>query len=151
MNKQAVVASAAPAHHWELELEMAAETVFDFLADGGHDPLWQPGVRSCQVLARPGGVGALYRQSVRTPAGAVSGFRYTIAHHHRPGLLGLESVSRGELQQVSLRLVPLSGARCELQVRLSPPSPEHPWRPGERWGKRLLAGLSRLPEVVGST
>ncbi len=123
--------------------------VFDFLADGRNDPAWQPDVLGCRAVARAGGVGAIYEQVLQGQAGAALTLRYSIAHHRRPLLLGLESESSRVVQAVSMRLEVVNGDSTRVRLRLHPPLGATRSAPLQRWCQGLVAGLPLIAHALG--
>src|SRR5487761_341922 len=92
------------------------EDVFDYLADGAHDPLWQSWVAASVLVRHGGGVGATYRQSLHDTDLGGGELQYRIVRHHRPVLLELEAVSLEGYPRAAYRLEPPGPGEVEITL-----------------------------------
>ena len=55
-------------------INRSAADVFNYLLDGANNPRWRPGVLDIQHdAATPAGLGAVYKQGLKGPAGRIAG------------------------------------------------------------------------------
>ncbi|MGC2191032.1 MAG: SRPBCC family protein [Candidatus Dormiibacterota bacterium] len=121
--------------------------VFDYLADGTHDPSWQSWVSISELLRYGGGVGAVYRQSLRDTVLDGSEFQYRVVHHRRPVLLVVEAISLRGHPRASYRLEPLGPDLTEITLVMElPGSGAEDLRASGavRWHERLVTSLPHL-------
>jgi uncharacterized protein YndB with AHSA1/START domain len=77
------------------------EEVFDFLADGANNPLWQPRVVRSTPLGISLGAGARFRQSVRHPLGFTFSGDYRLTIFGRPRIFRVLLTAVGGLIKVT--------------------------------------------------
>lgn len=82
----------------EVLLERPIDEVFDFIADGRSNPLWQPIVASTTRSEHAIKVGDTFSQRVRHPLGYTVSADYRVVTYERPRLLALTVVSGGPIR-----------------------------------------------------
>ena len=95
--------------------------MFDYVADGTHDPAWQSWVSTSQLLQYGGGVGATYRQSLHDTVLGGRDFQYPVVHHHRPVLLVVEAISLPGHPRASYQLESLGPTLTEITLEVELP------------------------------
>ena len=137
-----------------IRVEKPVTEVFDFLADGTHDPCWLSWVATSELLAYGGGVGASYRQSLRGSALGRREVRYRVVHLRRPSLLGVEATSLPGRPLARFRLAPLGPTTTEvvLTIEVSGTSGSQGPAPiGRRWATHMVASLPQLKACLESS
>lgn len=111
------------AHH-DVRIARPIEDVFDFLADGANNPLWQPPVVSTVREGETLGVGSVFRQTMRHPLGYKVSSDYRVTEYERPHGLVLKATSGGPFRPTLSYALRPTGAeetdvRCTLEYRPS--------------------------------
>lgn len=75
-----------------VSIDQPAAVVFDYIADGTHNPTWRPSVLEVSVRTGDGREGTVWRQVVRGPAGRSADADYRVTRHDRPDAYGFEVI-----------------------------------------------------------
>jgi uncharacterized membrane protein len=105
-----------------VHIERPIEEVFDFLANGANNPLWQPLVVRTVPADDARGNGSAFRQTMRHPLGFRVSADYRITESERPRWLALVVTSGGPLRPTLSYALTASGTestdiRCTVDYR----------------------------------
>jgi uncharacterized protein YndB with AHSA1/START domain len=75
-----------------VSIDRPAAVVFDYIADGTHNPSWRPSVLEVSVRSGDGREGTIWRQVVRGPAGKSADADYRVTRHEPPNVYGFEVI-----------------------------------------------------------
>jgi uncharacterized protein YndB with AHSA1/START domain len=94
------------------------QQVFDYLADGTHDPDWRQGVLEIRRTSATDGLGATYRQVLRGPGGRRIDGDYRITQFDPPRRLDFEVVAGPLRPTGSFELAARDAATTEVTFTL---------------------------------
>jgi uncharacterized protein YndB with AHSA1/START domain len=108
------------AHH-DVRIDRPINEVFDYLADGAHNPDWQPLVVRTERVGESLGVGTLFTQRVRHPLGYTVPADYRITSYEAPRRLTLTVTSGGPIRPTLTYSLTADGeatlVRCTIEHR----------------------------------
>lgn len=103
-----------------ITIARSPEDVFDFLAAGENNLLWRPGVLDVSHASGEG-LGEVWKQGVRGPAGRRVTADYKITHYERPTRLAFVAIAGPARPEGSYDLEPVSdGTRLRFALSWEP-------------------------------
>jgi hypothetical protein len=76
-----------------VSINRPAAVIFDVIADGTRNPAWRESVVEVSLHSGSGGVGSVWRQVIRGPAGKAADADYRVTAHEPPGTYGFEVIA----------------------------------------------------------